>query len=100
MYDVLDVTPTNFAKFQWIPAHLDTQDKLDKYQDLINSSNITQDDIDGNVLADEYAAKGANMHNLPPEIKPQKVHAPRDVIPPFLGALPTLTLITPSMDYV
>ncbi len=36
-------------------------------------------------------------NNPPPEIKPQMVHAPRDVIPPFLGSLPTLTLIIYSV---
>ena len=64
IFDMLDITPSHFAEFKWVPGHMDTQHKKDKYQHLIRSGQITQHDILGNQLVDQYAERGTNMHNI------------------------------------
>ena len=65
---MLDSMPDGFAHFEWIPGHMDTEDKKRKYQHLLDSGQITSSDIEGNQYADLLAEKGANMHIVPPEI--------------------------------
>ena len=52
VFDILDVTPDDFAQFRWIPGHLDTKEKREKYKDLLENGVVTKHDIDDNVLAE------------------------------------------------